>query len=55
MSFQLHANAPERSELHTFPGANHGVSYVQDPARYTLLTTEFSRRVLGDGKALLRL
>ena len=29
MSFQLHANAPELSELHTFPGANHGVSYVR--------------------------
>ena len=55
MSFQLHANAPERSELHTFPGANHGVSYVQDPTRYAHLTTEFSRRVLGEGKALLRL
>ena len=55
MSFQLHANAPELSELHTFPGANHGVSYVQDPARYALLTENFSRRVLGEGKALLRL
>ena len=55
MSFQLHANAPELSELHTFPGANHGVSYVQDPARYALLTENFSRRVLSEGKALLRL
>ncbi len=55
MSFQLHAAAPELSELHTFPGANHGVSYVQDPARYALLTEQFSRRVLGEGKALLRL
>lgn len=55
MSFQLHANAPELTELHTFPGANHGVSYVQDPARYALLTENFSRRVLGEGKALLRL
>ncbi len=55
MSHQLHANAPELSELHTFPGANHGVSYVQDPARYALLTENFSRRVLGEGKALLRL
>ena len=55
MSFQLHANAPELTELHTFPGANHGVSYVQDPARYALLTENFSRRVLSEGKALLRL
>lgn len=55
MSFQLHANAPELSELHTFPGANHGVSYVQDPTRYAQLTAEFSRRVLSEGKALLRL
>ena len=55
MSRALHEAAPELTELHTFPGAEHGVSYVQDPARYAELTAAFARRVLGEGKALLRL
>ena len=46
MSRRIAAAAPDRIELHTFPGAGHGVSYLTDTARYTRLVTDFCRRVL---------
>ena len=54
MSRELHAANPEHTELHTFPGANHGISYLVDPARYGRLVLDFADRVLTDSKAYLR-
>ena len=39
---------PRMIELHTFPGARHGLSYLTDPERYTELVTEFSQKVFSD-------
>lgn len=46
MSRQLHEANPEITQLETFPGANHGISYLIDPARYEKLVCDFARRVL---------
>lgn len=54
MSRELHAANPEMTELHTFPGANHGISYLVDPQRYGRLVLNFADRVLTDSKELLR-
>ena len=48
MSRQLHAANPEGTELHTFPGASHGISFLLDPERYERLIADFTRRVLSD-------
>ena len=34
------------TELHTFPGAGHGVSFMVDEERYEELVVSFSKRVL---------
>ena len=52
MSRALHAANPEYTELHTFPGASHGISFLLDPERYERLITDFSRRVLSGQKEL---
>ena len=41
----LDAN-PSMIERYTFPGAQHGLSYLVDPVRYENLVCAFSRRVL---------
>lgn len=41
--------------LELFAGADHGVSYLADPKRYAFLVEDFSRRVLLEGRELLRL
>lgn len=38
--------ATDMAELHTFPGARHGMSYIVDTERYEKATVEFLRRVL---------
>ena len=45
MSRKIAAANPEMIELHTFPGAGHGLSYLVDTERYTDLVRTFSRRV----------
>lgn len=46
MSRELAAANPELTELHTFPGASHGISFLIDHARYDRLIGEFTERVL---------
>lgn len=46
MSREIAAARPELVELHTFPGAWHGASYLVNTERYTRLVREFCERVL---------
>lgn len=48
MSREIQSSCPEMIELHTFPGAGHGLSYLADPERYKKLICEFSKRVLSE-------
>ena len=48
MGRRIAAAAPERIEMHSFPGAGHGTSYLSDTERYTRIVTDFCRRVLGE-------
>ncbi len=48
MSREIAAANPERVELHTFPGAWHGASYLVNTDRYTRLIENFCRRALSD-------
>ena len=43
-SRQIHAANPEGIELHTFPDATHGVSYLCDPDRYIAILRDFLKR-----------
>ena len=45
MSRRIAAENPERVELHTFPGAGHGLSYLVDTERYTELVRSFCERI----------
>lgn len=36
---------PEMIEFHTFPGAGHGLSYLEDTERYTRLVRDFCRKI----------
>lgn len=38
---------PDMIARHTFPGADHGISYLLDPARYRRIITAFVQEVLG--------
>ena len=42
------AAANPAAELHVFPGAGHGISFLTDEERYKTLLERFSRRVLGE-------
>lgn len=46
MSREIAAANPGMIELHTFPGAGHGTSFVVDRERYVRLVTDFTARVL---------
>ena len=46
MSRRIHEANPSMTELHTFPGAGHGVSFMVDEKRYEELVVSFSKRVL---------
>lgn len=45
MSREILKNCGSRAELHTFPGADHGLSYLTDPARYERIWADFFRSV----------
>lgn len=45
MSREILDNCGSRAELHTFPGAGHGLSYLTDPARYERIWADFFRSV----------
>ena len=40
------AHNPEKITRYTFPGADHGISYLSDPVRYRQIVTEFMEKVL---------
>jgi fermentation-respiration switch protein FrsA (DUF1100 family) len=46
MSRKIAASNPGMIEFHTFPGADHGMSYIADPARYEQIVSDFTCRVL---------
>lgn len=48
MSRAIHAANPELVQLHTFPGAGHGLSYIVDTERYLRLVTEFGKSILSE-------
>ena len=48
MGREIAANNPGMTELHTFPGAGHGLSYLVDTERYTEIDKAFHRRVMGE-------
>lgn len=39
---------PRMTERHTFPGAGHGLSYLADTKRYTLLVTDFCEKIFAE-------
>lgn len=48
MSRVIAAANPEKIELHTFPEAGHGLSYLVDTERYTKLVQDFCKRIFPD-------
>ena len=50
MSRAIAAANPERIELHTFPGAGHGLSCLTDRKRYESLVRDFAARTIGKGR-----
>ena len=44
MSEKIKQSNPDCVELHTFPGAYHGVSYFADPERYISIVRDFIER-----------
>ena len=45
MSREIARANPEMTVLHTFPGADHGLSYLADKERYTRIVTEFCEKI----------
>ena len=45
MGREIAAANPAMVELHTFPGAGHGLSYLADTPRYTALIEAFCRKI----------
>ena len=46
MSMRLHEANPSLTELHMFPGAGHGLSFLIDTDRYRKTVNEFAEKVL---------
>ncbi len=46
MGRAIAAAAPDKVELHTFPGAGHGLSYLVDQPRYERIVRDFFARIL---------
>lgn len=46
MSEEIHAACQERVQRFTFPGADHGISFLVDEQRYRRIVTEFVRSLL---------
>lgn len=44
MSGEIYCANPAMVEAHTFPGADHGISYLTDPARYRKIVTDFMQK-----------
>ena len=44
------AESSDMAELHTFPEAGHGLSFIYDYDRYMKIINEFHRKVLGEGE-----
>ena len=46
MSREIAAAAPDKVELHTFPEAGHGLSYLVDPERYARICSAFLDKII---------
>lgn len=46
MSEEIRNANPAMVQRHTFPGADHGMSYLTDPKRYEAIVTDFVSRIL---------
>ena len=46
MSEEVYLSNTEKVQRHTFPGADHGISYLVDTPRYRQVVTEFIQKVL---------
>lgn len=44
MSEEIYRSNPEIIERHTFPGADHGISYLSDPVRYEQIVGDFIKK-----------
>ena len=47
MSREIAAACASKAQLETFPGADHGVSYLSDPERYGRIVKEFLESIGG--------
>lgn len=47
MSKRIYAACASYAELHTFPAAGHGLSYMTDPLRYEMIVTRFLFNISG--------
>lgn len=45
MSSEIKASCASRAEVHTFPGAGHGLCYITDPVRYERVIFDFLRSI----------
>lgn len=45
MSQEIYASAPDRIELHLFPGAGHGLACMSDPLRYRRIVWQFLKNI----------
>lgn len=45
MSRQIYACCASKAQLHTFPGAGHGLCYMVDPIRYEAVTVHFLNEI----------
>ena len=43
---EIAAAAPDKVELHTFPEAGHGLSYLVDPDRYKMVCSAFLDKII---------
>ena len=48
MSEEVYKACPDRVQRVTFPGADHGISFLVDENRYRRIVTEFVKEVLTD-------
>lgn len=47
MSEEIYLSNPGMIEHHTFPGADHGISYLSDPGRYEQILRDFMKKTGG--------
>ena len=46
MSKQIYENCADHAQLHIFPNAGHGLSYIVDPVRYEEICLKFLKEVI---------